>query len=67
MRCAKRMAPLLLVLAAASAGFANTYYIAPTTASPAGNDDSAGTIGAPWATLSPPTRFCTFWARSPTP
>lgn len=29
-----------------------TYYISPTTASPAGNNANAGTISAPWATLS---------------
>jgi len=29
-----------------------TYYVAPTTASPAGNNSNAGTIGAPWRTLT---------------
>jgi hypothetical protein len=29
---------------------AHTYYVAPTTATPAGNDAAAGTITAPWAT-----------------
>lgn len=29
-----------------------TYYCAPTTASPAGNDSNSGTIGSPWATLN---------------
>lgn len=29
-----------------------TYYVSPTTASPAGNNANAGTIAAPWATLS---------------
>ena len=29
-----------------------TYYVSPTTASPAGNNANAGTISAPWATLS---------------
>lgn len=31
---------------------AATYYVSPTTASPAGNNSNAGTIAAPWATLS---------------
>ena len=30
---------------------AATYYIAPTTATPAGNDANAGTLAAPWATI----------------
>lgn len=29
-----------------------TYYVSPTTATPAGNNANAGTISAPWATLS---------------
>ena len=29
---------------------ANTYYVAPPTATPAGNDRNPGTINAPWAT-----------------
>ena len=29
-----------------------TYYVAPTTASPAGNNSNAGTIAAPWRTLT---------------
>jgi hypothetical protein len=29
---------------------AATYYVAPSTASPAGNDSNPGTIGAPWLT-----------------
>lgn len=29
---------------------ATTWYVAPTTATPAGNDANAGTIAAPWAT-----------------
>jgi hypothetical protein len=29
---------------------AATYYVAPSTATPAGNDAAAGTIGAPWLT-----------------
>jgi len=30
---------------------AETYYVAPTTATPAGNNANAGTLAAPWATL----------------
>jgi hypothetical protein len=29
-----------------------TYYVAPSTASPAGSDSNAGTIGSPWLTLN---------------
>jgi len=29
-----------------------TYYVAPTTASPAGNNSNAGTLAAPWRTLT---------------
>lgn len=32
--------------------FGNTYYVATTTSTPAGNDGNAGTIAAPWATWS---------------
>ena len=31
---------------------ATTYYVAPSTASPAGSDSNSGTIGSPWLTLN---------------
>lgn len=49
----KRKIPFLLFLFLSSLSVGQTtYYVSPTTASPAGNDANAGTIAAPWATLS---------------
>jgi len=43
---------LIALFVLSTAVNAATYYVSPTTASPAGNNANAGTIAAPWATLS---------------
>lgn len=45
----RKILVILLLLISAIAG-ATTYYVAPSTATPAGNDSNAGTITAPWLT-----------------
>jgi len=41
----------LLILLASISASATKYYLAPTTATPAGSDSNSGTIASPWFTL----------------
>jgi hypothetical protein len=41
---------ILFLLICSLTASAATYYVSPTTATPAGNDANAGTLAAPWAT-----------------
>ena len=45
----KKLLTLLIFLISIHV-FADTYYVAPSDATPAGNDANAGTIAAPWLT-----------------
>ncbi|HUX56273.1 MAG TPA: right-handed parallel beta-helix repeat-containing protein [Bacteroidales bacterium] len=46
----KKLGILLFILSIAISLNATNYYVAPATATPAGNDGNPGTIGAPWLT-----------------